>query len=159
MASFSVSHSEVLIANLNNHHHFPWWRYVSVSCHGSPYRGRYWSSKEYKDFSDSWGHHNSTSVSPLQVTSSECRFILITFPPIFIDQLLSFIEQSMCTYHSPITLIIWLITAHLVTARLVIPWLSTLELNKGVVYTWGGEGNGTPLQYTCLENPMDGGAW
>ena len=22
-----------------------------------------------------------------------------------------------------------------------------------------GEGNGTPLQYTCLENPMDGGAW
>ena len=22
-----------------------------------------------------------------------------------------------------------------------------------------GEGNGTPLQYPCLENPMDGGAW
>ena len=21
------------------------------------------------------------------------------------------------------------------------------------------EGNGTPLQYFCLENPMDGGAW
>ena len=20
-------------------------------------------------------------------------------------------------------------------------------------------GNGTPLQYSCLENPMDGGAW
>ena len=26
-----------------------------------------------------------------------------------------------------------------------------------VVY-WGG-GNGTPLQHSCLENPMDGGAW
>ena len=29
--------------------------------------------------------------------------------------------------------------------------------------TWAcfllGEGNGTPLQYSCLENPMDGGAW
>ena len=25
-------------------------------------------------------------------------------------------------------------------------------------YTYG-EGNGTPLQYSCLENPMDGGAW
>ena len=25
--------------------------------------------------------------------------------------------------------------------------------------TFFGEGNGTPLQYTCLENPMDGGAW
>ena len=23
----------------------------------------------------------------------------------------------------------------------------------------GGEGDGTPLQYSCLENPMDRGAW
>ena len=22
-----------------------------------------------------------------------------------------------------------------------------------------GEGSGTPLQYSCLENPWDGGAW
>ena len=22
-----------------------------------------------------------------------------------------------------------------------------------------GEGNGNPLQYSCLENPMDAGAW
>ena len=22
-----------------------------------------------------------------------------------------------------------------------------------------GEGNGTPLQFSCLENPMDGGIW
>ena len=22
-----------------------------------------------------------------------------------------------------------------------------------------GEGNGNPVQYSCLENPMDGGAW
>ena len=28
-----------------------------------------------------------------------------------------------------------------------------------LVYCIGGEGNGTPLQYSCLENPMDGGAW
>ena len=28
---------------------------------------------------------------------------------------------------------------------------------RGSVYF--GEGNGTPLQYSCLENPMDGGAW
>ena len=27
-----------------------------------------------------------------------------------------------------------------------------------VVYRCG-EGSGTPLQYSCLENPMDGGAW
>ena len=24
---------------------------------------------------------------------------------------------------------------------------------------FNGEGNGTPLQYSCLENPLDGGAW
>ena len=27
------------------------------------------------------------------------------------------------------------------------------------LYMCIGEGNGTPLQYSCLENPMDGGAW
>ena len=26
-------------------------------------------------------------------------------------------------------------------------------------YQMPGEGNGTPLQYSCLENPMGGGAW
>ena len=30
-------------------------------------------------------------------------------------------------------------------------WLAVGYLNR--------EGNGTPLQYSCLENPMDGGAW
>ena len=30
-----------------------------------------------------------------------------------------------------------------------------LAISRGKV----GEGNGTPLQYSCLENPMDGGAW
>ena len=30
-------------------------------------------------------------------------------------------------------------------------------LNVPVYYI--GEGNGTPLQYSCLENPTDGGAW
>ena len=28
-----------------------------------------------------------------------------------------------------------------------------------LVYRNIGEGNGTPLRYSCLENPMDGGAW
>ena len=32
----------------------------------------------------------------------------------------------------------------------------------GSIPGWGrspGEGSGYPLQYSCLENPMDGGAW
>ena len=28
-----------------------------------------------------------------------------------------------------------------------------------IVGTMVNKGNGTPLQYSCLENPMDGGAW
>ena len=31
--------------------------------------------------------------------------------------------------------------------------------NSEVTRDTSGEGNGTPLQYSCLENPMDGGAW
>ena len=31
--------------------------------------------------------------------------------------------------------------------------------NKGLSSQHYGEGNGNPLQYSCLENPMDGGAW
>ena len=30
---------------------------------------------------------------------------------------------------------------------------------RDVVYDNIGEGNGNQLQYSCLENPMDGGAW
>ena len=32
-------------------------------------------------------------------------------------------------------------------------------LNKHPRARQGGESNGSPLQYSCLENPMDGGAW
>ena len=30
---------------------------------------------------------------------------------------------------------------------------------KVIIESLDGEGNGTPLQYSCLENPMDGGPW
>ena len=33
-----------------------------------------------------------------------------------------------------------------------------LDNNNGFMSNFG-EGNGTPLQYSCLENPMDRGAW
>ena len=37
-------------------------------------------------------------------------------------------------------------------------WTSTTILLKMISFTCG-EGNGTPLQCSCQENPMDGGAW
>ena len=38
-----------------------------------------------------------------------------------------------------------------VRSKVVHAWLA---LNKQI-----GEGNGTPLQDSCLENPMEGGGW
>ena len=38
--------------------------------------------------------------------------------------------------------------------------VSSAAINTGIrKTTYQGEGNGTPLQYSCLENPMDRGAW
>ncbi|XP_060263326.1 uncharacterized protein LOC121818309 isoform X3 [Ovis aries] len=45
-------------------------------------------------------------------------------------------------------------------ARLCGLWALLLYAGRGgVAAPADGEGNGTPLQYSCLENPMDGGAW
>ena len=44
----------------------------------------------------------------------------------------------------------------------MIQWLRLYSPNArdlGLIPCQGGEGNGTPLQYSCLENSMDGGAW
>ena len=35
----------------------------------------------------------------------------------------------------------------------------TADLFRDISCASPREGNGTPLQYSCLENPMDGGAW
>jgi len=37
--------------------------------------------------------------------------------------------------------------------------ITELFANLPLSYYLMEEGNGTPLQYSCLENPMDGGAW
>ena len=36
---------------------------------------------------------------------------------------------------------------------------TTERLHFDFSLSWTGEGNGNPLQYSCLENPRDGGAW
>ena len=44
-------------------------------------------------------------------------------------------------------------------------WLSFIELDQAVVHVIRltsflcRDSNGTPFQYSCLENPMGGGAW
>ena len=34
-----------------------------------------------------------------------------------------------------------------------------LQSQLSIFLFWVPEGNGTPVQHSCLENPMDGGAW
>ena len=38
---------------------------------------------------------------------------------------------------------------------LLAPWKKSYEQPRPFIR----EGNGSPLQYSCLETPMDGGAW
>ena len=38
-------------------------------------------------------------------------------------------------------------------------WVVNENNILGIIWWIQGEGNGNPLQYSCLENPMDGGAW
>ena len=40
--------------------------------------------------------------------------------------------------------------------RIMYPWWADPFI---IVQCFCGEGNGNPLQYSCLENPMDRGAW
>ena len=54
----------------------------------------------------------------------------------------------------------------LIISLLLIRKIETTKkyINRGlfkfrILHTQIREGNGTPLQYSCLENPMDGGAW
>ena len=46
----------------------------------------------------------------------------------------------------------WVITLHPQQLNIQITLRADLHIPNG-------EGNSTPLQYSCLENPMDGGAW
>ena len=38
-------------------------------------------------------------------------------------------------------------------------WILSVHNNIGIARITGEEGNGNPLQYSCLENPVDRGVW
>ena len=56
------------------------------------------------------------------------------------------LEKEMATHSSVLA---WTIPEYSRCSNYILP----------TVYFINGEGNATPLQYSCLENPMDGGAW
>ena len=63
------------------------------------------------------------------------------------------------SYHTPIVCILYVLWVSLVAQT-----IKNLPANAGDLDSIPGlerspgEGNGTPHQYSCLENPMDGGA-
>ena len=62
-------------------------------------------------------------------------------------------HSAICLLHMKHSLS-WDIQSH--HLEYLIHWRSRVFMATSIR---NGEGNGTPLQYSCLENPMDGGAW
>ena len=63
-------------------------------------------------------------------------------------------EESVMRMHNGILLLLLLLLSRFSRVRLfATPWIAAHQAPLS------REGNGTPLQYSCLENPMDGGAW
>ena len=49
---------------------------------------------------------------------------------------------------------------NLISKQYIKDWQGiSIDEDKGFINKNVREGNGTPLQCSCLENPMDGGAW
>ena len=69
-------------------------------------------------------------------------------------------EKAMATYSSPLA---WKIPWMEEPGRLQSMGLQTVRHDWGTSLHFSpscnGEGNGNPLQCSCLENPRDGGAW
>ena len=65
---------------------------------------------------------------------------------------IAFLPRSKRLFISPSAVILEPKKIKTVTVSIVSPFICHEVMDLG-------ENNGTPLQYSCLENPMDGGAW
>ena len=50
-------------------------------------------------------------------------------------------------------------SVHRISQERILEWVAIAFSDFIYSSVYIGEGNGTPLQYSCLENPMGGGAW
>ena len=102
---------------------------------------------------------------------TNCSAFYKKIPACFLE---SFTMVSSQMYHSKPSVLNW--WHHFITFMKTSPgkdvWIYVLQLSLFCVEGWSraaqvcrilvpnhGEGNGTPLQYSCLENPVDRGAW
>ena len=66
---------------------------------------------------------------------------------------------NRCPQHLLASQKLWRTTVWTLTLRASLLSADGGLLNKHPRARQGGESNGNPFQYSCLENPMDGGAW
>ena len=98
----------------------------------------------------------SLSISPSNGYSGLISFRIDWFDLLAIQGALRSLLQHHCSNAS----ILW--CSAFFTVQLSHPHITTGKTILGHREILGPnfwEGNGTPLQYSCLENPMDGGAW
>ena len=77
-------------------------------------------------------------------------FLIFTFLPSF------FLEKAMATHSSTLA---WKMPWTEDSGRLQSMGLLRVGHNWAISLSRIGEGNGSPLQYSCLENPREGGGW
>ena len=114
-----------------------------------------------------WGHKESDVTEATNTSLLTNYTILFYFQLIFIGVQLvysvvfvSAVQQSELVIH-----------IHISALQILFPYRSLQSTDQSsqcytvgsywlsILYIVVGEGNGTPLQYSCLENPMDGGTW
>ena len=97
--------------------------------------------------------HSECCVIPRISSALFFFFPLLEFICFTMLLLVSAVQQSgsaLCTHISP--------RSHKALSRVPCAIKQQVDISY-LLYIVLGEGNGTPLQYSCLENPMDGGAW
>ena len=67
--------------------------------------------------------------------------------------------QSCPTLHDPMDCSLPGSSVHGILQAKVLEWDAIAFSICELIVLIFGEGDGTPLQYSCLENPMDGGVW
>ena len=100
----------------------------------------------------------SDRIKPISLSSPALAGLFFTTSATLADSLLGRYTEANAFCHSSLSFYgVVSFTLLYICFFLFLPLC--ILLRKALPNLRSGEGNGTPLQYSCLENPMDGGAW
>ena len=117
-----------------------------------PESGSFWVSWHFASSGQSAGASASASVRPMTMQG---------WSPLGLTGLISLLSKGLSRVFSSTTIRKYHYL--LASINISLSWCTTIYLWRPGFDSWlgrsPGEGNGSPLQYSCLENPMEGGAW